>query len=480
MPTQQQPPHGEDVRRIVEERLAALKEGDGLQETVSVEWRGQQKAVPVISMPVDLLTYNPATHRIRAQRSLDPVRDRELETDPFGAGAQAYLHMLLKGDPAFPSKPDQAFLALKEDLQQHGQNDPGIISRFGVLINGNTRRAALKDLGQEHIRVGVLPPDAGFDDLQSIELSLQLRKDHRRDYSYMNFLLAVDERVAAGRPAAEIQADFRIKPETFEKSRWVLGFIREAIERSRVDGPDGETLCMRLVDFEHDQGKLDELHRAYKALKAKSPDEAEALREQRLLALALGYSKTDLRHVEADFTEKYLKRNLKPAQEPSPVRIPGTGISTPGASGKVEALRALTDEALKAKAVQVAEGAVTLEAQTAATAVLESMKSTWTPALHVAAGTGRVIKRRFAAAERLGDANTQLELAITAVAEARATGNFEPDDLDESLLAIKTNLGKLAAIVLRGQANLPLEGDTAPSDGLSWLKEVAGLPHGTQ
>lgn len=476
----QQPPHAEDVRRIVEERLAAAKEDGGLQETVTIEWRGQQRAVPVISMPVDLLSYNPATHRIRAQRSLDPVRDRELETDPFGPGAQAYLHMLLKGDPATPSKPDQAFVALMEDLQEHGQNDPGIISRAGVLINGNTRRAALKDLGQEHIRVGVLPPDASFDDLQAIELSLQLRKDHRRDYSYMNFLLAIDERVAAGRPAGEIQADFRIRPETFEKSRWVLSFIREAIERSAVAGPNGETVSLRLVDFEHDQGKLDELHRAYKALKAKSPDEAEALREQRLLALALGYSKTDLRHVEADFTEKYLKQSLQPKQEPNPVRIPGTTISTAGTSGKVEALRALTDEALKARAVQVAEGAVTPEAQAAASRALASMKSTWDPALHVAAGTGRVIKRRFAASERLGDANTQLELAITAVADARATGNFDPDDLDEALLSIKTTLVKLATVALRGQSQLPLAEGAAPAEGLSWLKAVAGLPSGTR
>src|ERR1051326_270188 len=144
------PPSGEDVRKVVEERLAALD--DGLQETVTIEWRNQQKPLPVISMPVDLVSYNPGTHRIRAQRALDPARDHLLDTDPFGAEAQAYLHSLLMGTPADPSKRDPSFELLKEDLREHGQSDPGIITRRGGLINGNTRRPARKELGREHTR----------------------------------------------------------------------------------------------------------------------------------------------------------------------------------------------------------------------------------------------------------------------------------------------------------------------------------------
>jgi hypothetical protein len=182
-------------------------------------------------MPVDLLHFNPDTHRIRAQRSMDPDRERKLESDPFGETAQNYLHQLLMGDPTDPSKIDPSFIALKDDLREHGQTDPGIITRSGVLINGNTRRAALKEIGEKNIRVGVLPPDAGHDDLQSIELSLQLRKDHKRDYSFMNFLLAVDERAVAGELAANIQRDFHIQATTYERSRWILEFVREALDR---------------------------------------------------------------------------------------------------------------------------------------------------------------------------------------------------------------------------------------------------------
>jgi len=464
------PPNADDVREVVTTRLAALDGSSGIQETATVEWRGQQRAIPVISMPVDLLSYNPDTHRVRAQRSLDPSRDRDLEREPYGTAGQGYLHHLLMGDPADPSKTDPTFELLKEDLREHGQSDPGIITRSGVLINGNTRRAALKDLGQEHIRVGVLPPDAGIDDMQSIELSLQLRKDHKRDYSFMNFLLAIDERVAIGRPAAEIQSDFRIQAVTFERSRWILAFIREAIERSQTGGTGEQKLSMRLVDFESDQGKLEELYRAYKALKSKSPDEADALREQRLLAIALGKSKTDVRLIEPDFIERYMKTVLPPpAAEPVPaVKIPGTSITAAAPSKKVEALRALTDKVLQARAVQLAPNDAAPEALTKANGSLSALNDALNGALDQAGKHGRVTKKRYAAVDRLSDANEDLELTLAAVAQARATGNFDADDIDEALLELRRNIAKLA------QRALP--GTQSTGDGVAWLRAAANLP----
>src|SRR5438270_348832 len=109
------PPNANDVRQVIESRLAALEDIKGAQETATVEWRGKPQSIPVISMPVDLLHYNPDTHRIRAQRSIDSALEHDLENDPFGASAQSYLHQLLTGDPTDPSKIDPSFTALRED-----------------------------------------------------------------------------------------------------------------------------------------------------------------------------------------------------------------------------------------------------------------------------------------------------------------------------------------------------------------------------
>ena len=439
---------------------------------MTVEWRGAPRHIPVISMPIDLLTYNPDTHRIRAQRSTNPALEKDLEADPYGASAQGYLHQLLMGDPSNPATIDSSFTALKDDLKEHGQSDPGIITRAGVLINGNTRQAALKEIGERNIRVGVLPPDAGHDDIQSIELSLQLRKDHRRDYSFMNFLLAVDERAVAGQLAANIQSDFRIKATTYERMRWILEFVREAIERSKVTVENHIQVSMRLVDFEAHQGKLEELYRAYTALKAKSPDEAEALREQRLLAVVMDKSKTDLRLIEADFVQRYMKTALPSASSssaaPTPaVRIPGTSISVPGPSEQVQALKKLTTEVLRARSIAMAPGAASPSEVSKAAELLSKIDQSLVKGLDHAGKQGRVVKRRFAPADRVSDACDDIDLAVAAVADARATSNFEPADLDESLMTLRTALEKLATIVTRSSEDA--------GEGVAWLRALGQL-----
>lgn len=466
----QDPPNAENVQLVVEERLHALETQNGLQETVTIEWRGTTKTVPVITMPTDLLFYNPDTHRVRAQRSMDPVRDEELKANPYSSAAQGYLQTLLMGDPSDPAKVDPSFTALKDDLKDHGQREPGLISRTGVLVNGNTRQAALKSLGFEHIRVGVLPADTSHDDLQSIELSLQLRRDHRRDYSFMNFLLAVDERAAVGQPVEKIMDVFHIKESTYERARWILEFVRDAISRSAHKDHDGKTVAaLSLVNFEVHQGKLEELYRAYVGLKTTNPNQAEALREQRLLALVLDKSKTDLRLIEPDFMTKYMKSSLPDSKDekPSGVKIPGTSITVPGPSAEVVALRHLTTTALQAKSAALNSGTATPEESEKANSLLTELNNSLGKALDQAGKQVRLQKRKFAAADRLSDACDNLELTITAVAEARGTANFDPTDLDETLLTFRSLVNKLSAIVNRGS--------DSTAEGVSWLQAVANI-----
>lgn len=464
------PPNAVNVSKLVDERLGALRGHDGVRETVTIEWRGQPMSVDVISMPVAMLSYNPDTHRIRAQRTLDPDRDRQLREDPYGVEAQQYLHQLLMGQPSDPSKTDPSFEALKEDLREHSQTDPGIITRNGVLINGNTRCAALRELQREHIRVGVLPIDASHNDTQSVELALQLRKDHRRDYSFMNFLLAIEERVAAGRPATEIQRAFRIKSTKFEQARWILAFVEDAIQRSKTTAGDQE-FSLRLVDFEDDQGKLEELHRTYTNLRRKSPEDAEMLREQRLALLALDKSKTDLRLVEADFVGKYLGGVLTGASSEGPRRlIPGTNISAPGPSKSLQATRDWATSILQAKAIVTAGESAEPGALKAASEKVKSVDASVETALTQAGKNDRIKKRRLAATERLSDANDDLTFALIAVNEARATGNFDPADIDDALQSLRANLAKLSGLVTRG-----LTMPDATLDGTTWLWRATNL-----
>jgi hypothetical protein len=217
--TIQEPPNGMHIREMVADRIDQARSQGGTRESVTIEWRGQPCHIDVVPMPIADLYYNPETHRIRAQRDHDLAKDKGLTSDPWSDESQEYLHYLLTADPADPGRRDVNFDNLMDDLRLYEQKDPGIITPSGILVNGNTRHAALRELGRENIRVGVLPGDWTWPDIRAVELELQLRKEHRRDYSYINQLIAIEDEAARGLPEAEICKKFRIQSKTFRQAR---------------------------------------------------------------------------------------------------------------------------------------------------------------------------------------------------------------------------------------------------------------------
>lgn len=454
------PPQRDNIKAMVEARLREVAESDG--ERLTVEWRGGTKYLHVISMPTDLLLYNPDTHRIRAQRSLKPDLDNELRTNPWTEKAQGYLDYLLKCLPSSPDKLDPDFVSLRDNLESFGQKDPGLITASGVLVNGNTRCAALRELGEAHIRVAVLPESAEWADINEVELSLQLRKEFRRDYSYINQLLAINEQLERGRSPEDIARQFHIKRQTLEKDRWVYATITDAIERSQT--PDGHSL--RLVDFEDHKEKLSELHRAYTRLAANNPSAAETLKETRLAMLVLGFSKTDLRLAESDFFDRYLTSKLPPEVVPTvettdqPVSIPGLPkVSIASTATATERkTRKLADDLLKASATAQSND---VASASAANLHVDEIKKAVDRALEPAGRAARLQKRRLAAPERLSDAVDDIGLCTEELASARATGAVDDDAFDDAVIELRKAFQLLAK---QAAKTFP-----EPGDGVAWL-----------
>ncbi|MEU4572554.1 transcriptional regulator [Nonomuraea sp. NPDC023979] len=461
------PPQAEEIRAMITERMNEAITANG--EKITIEWRGQQKHLYVISMPVDLLYYNPDTHRIRAQRTLDPARDRELEDAPWGKAGQDYLDVLLKCQPSDPDKVDAEFEALRDNLENFGQKDPGIITSEGILVNGNTRCAALRELGEKYIRVGVLPESSTWDDINTVELALQLRKEFKRDYSYINRLIAIEEQVKAGRRTDDIAREFHIKTKTLEQDRWVYAVIMDAIKRSRT----AEGASLKLIDFEDQQEKLRELHRAYLQTAATDKDAAEALKESRLAMIVLGYAKTDVRLAQPDFHTKYLDAKLpesiKPQEQASiPVSIPGIpDVTVPDATPTAKVTKALTDKLLQAKATAQAGPKLDPAKVTKAAEAIKTAKESFDRALEPAGRDSRLQQRRLAAPERLSDACDDIDLAIGELAQARATRALDEAAFDDALIRLRQSLEKLAK-----QAGKTF---TEPGDGVAWLLDITSL-----
>ncbi|MFI7694234.1 transcriptional regulator [Nonomuraea sp. NPDC049655] len=464
------PPLMQTNRALVEERHKEVAASGGLQETLTVEWRGQTIPVPVISMPVKNLYYNPATRRVKAQRAHDPLREKGLEgSNAWSPESQDYLQYLLQALPADPSKRDPDFDELKESLRDFKQTEPGLITKEGVLVNGNTRCAALRELGVPDIRVGVLPDSCTWDDIDAVELSLQLRPDHRRDYSYINKLLAMDGQRALGKSIEDIARDFRIRKATCEQDLWILACLRDLVDRSK----NGK-FQLRLLDFEKQQEKLRELHRKYMSESAGNRDNADLMKENRLLAIAMDFSKTDIRYIDHDFRERYLDKllpeklgeKLEP-QAVAEISIPGLNRTVRPANHKVSEAKALTDEILQMKAVETAGEAAGTHELTTATSNLVAVKAAIEEALEPAGKSARIRKKKLAAPQRILDAVQDIEQCTTDVVLARASRSLDQEVLDEALLKLREGMSKLAVEISKSIAT--------PGDGISWLFDATQL-----
>jgi hypothetical protein len=465
-------PRSEEIRAIVDLRLREARKAGGAPETVRIEWRGQPVNLEVVTMPVDDLYYNPETHRIRAQRSHDPRRDTELDEAPWSPESQAYLHFLITSRPDNPDTRDPDFEKLKEDLYLHGQKDAGIITPTGLVVNGNTRLAALRDLTASNIRVAVLPADATWGDITAVELELQLRKDRRRHYSYINRLIAINEQISNGRSVKEIAKSFRTTLKSIERDQWIYHFICDAIERSRTELANGDTASLRLLDFEGHQETLAELYRNCQA--AVSADDADVLKESRLLAILLDFAKTDIRHINEDFHDSYLAPRLNdefsaPAAPDEgrlelPGFAPGPGLEVAGEAPRVLRTRAATDRVLSAKARESVSVRLSQE-ETAETAeLLMQARDAMKHSVSASKANALRAQRKDAAAEALREATASVRDCTRQVAQARSQDLLELRALDKSLEELSAALAQLARHASRGVDN--------PGPGLSWLQNA--------
>lgn len=466
------PPQADELSELIRKKVAEAQTAGGTRETVTVDWNEQKAHVDVIDLPLSKLYFNPSTHRIRAQRSHDGARDTELDQRPWSPESQDYLKFLLQASPTDTHLRDVDFDALKESLDEFGQNDPGLVTHHGVLVNGNTRAAALRELGVQSMRVGVLPESFTWADINAVELSLQLRRDHRRDYSYVNRIIAMEEQAALGRTPEQIAKEFRIQVKTYHQERWILGTIRELIKRSQDAGGGG----LRLVDWEGAQERLKELQRLYVKLETLDRDQAEILKELRLAAILLNFSKTDVRHINEDFLKEGLEQRLlssgpvpeAPRAKPAGVMIPGLGVEVPAASSAVADMKALNDRLLRAAAVVRSKNEgldLGDEAKERAQDVLDDAKKTFDEAIEAAGRSARLRKRKQLAPARLAEACASIDQCVSDLVQARTSRSLDEEAFDDAVLKLRSSLLKLAQQAGRGLQD--------PGDGVAWLMDAA-------
>lgn len=181
------------------------------------EYQNKPHDLPVIFLPLGLPIYRMANFRTRtAQQAY--VRREGKTGDYFTAGeeneaAQQRQHeFLLK----YANTGREGSIApITEVLKAERQRQPILISRRGVVVNGNRRLAAMRSLYEEdpslyreftNIKCQILPATATETDIVEVEVRLQMKQRTELDYDWINECIAIRELRDSGRPMKELMA----------------------------------------------------------------------------------------------------------------------------------------------------------------------------------------------------------------------------------------------------------------------------------
>ena len=272
-------------------------------ETYSVPWQNGRRSLPVINLSLDSVLLNPKSHRIRAQIESHPQADI-VRDDPFSASAQETIETILAETVGFR--------ALVDSLRENEQLESGIVTHAGVLVNANTRAVALREIGEEYIRVGVLPSAATEREIIELEARLQLTRDYKQDYTPTNELLFIKEQVDAGTTVEDLaillgkaqsrnRQHLRKGVSEIEKSLRILQHIRE------VQGSSGGAIP--LTFFDPHESALTEADNAYTAIRNQDPAQARRVRDGRIAGVLVGVTYRNLRNWD---TDQFLRDYVEP------------------------------------------------------------------------------------------------------------------------------------------------------------------------
>jgi len=266
-------------------------------------WPRTEKELPLVELEVDWVRFSTLNHRTRAEqrRAIHATGKSDLFTlDPLGQTAQKAQYDILCGQSDFGD--------LKVDLSDRGQQEHAVVTTEGVLINGNRRAAALrsllhddKNLNCRYVRCLVLPADSNSSEILQLETELQVAKDFKQEYSWVNQALLIEELYESyGRDFSAVSTLMHRKKKEILEDYEKIQQVNQLVALSQ-----GKWLH---VDFEPNESAFNELAQY---IRNKNDGEREAVRAVYFLGTLAGVNYRDLRHLRRADAEELVGDELR-------------------------------------------------------------------------------------------------------------------------------------------------------------------------
>lgn len=169
----------------LKERMAEAQRNAG--SSYDVPFRGKALALRKIRVDTDFPLYriqSGRTHRAQCAYIQEHHCKEDFFRDPEDRRVQSAQHEILLRMIA-----DEG---LDSDLKQRGQRAPLVLTIDGYVVDGNRRLAALREQQEQYVDAVVLPEDAQSRDIYETEIELQMQRETKADYNWIDQALHIE------------------------------------------------------------------------------------------------------------------------------------------------------------------------------------------------------------------------------------------------------------------------------------------------
>ncbi len=205
-------------------RIMAITEAVNNSQTgekYQIDYRGKYRPLPVIEVPIEMLVYRIENIRTKSLQKQWLAQHRDLPRDlfisePFSIEAQENQHQVLK-----MLLDKENLLKTFKDNDKLQQTEPLICSNDGIVVNGNRRLCAWRELYYSNkskyahfqtVRVAVLP-DSDPQGMYDLEVALQIHSDMKAEYVWHAIAADYQEKFDSGMDIGVLAAKQNKKPE---------------------------------------------------------------------------------------------------------------------------------------------------------------------------------------------------------------------------------------------------------------------------
>ena len=171
--------HGGKMNK--EERIEYLKkiQLEKKEGTYRLLFRNRLQDFSIYKMPINIPMYRLKNGRTIIKQE-EYIKTHNKQSNFFNSDdsedAQKSQHEILK---EMIDKKD-----LASDLKLSMQKEPIILDYKGIIINGNRRTCAMKDLNKKYVECIILPESTTEEEINDLEDALQIKSDNKAEYEW--------------------------------------------------------------------------------------------------------------------------------------------------------------------------------------------------------------------------------------------------------------------------------------------------------